>query len=127
MRLAVVGMIIIKFFVMSANLKRFLIHCDTHWCGTDNTFRVLAKSEMDIEDLACDLAFDNFMSYADYDDILEELGYDPEEMSEEFRDEVLSEIDEGEYWHYSIEECTDDEEWNSYTDEIEEIKYPENE
>lgn len=108
-------------------MKRFLIHCSTCWCGTDTTFRVLAKSEFDIEELANTLAYENFMEYANYDDILEELGYDLEEISDEERDAVLSEIDETEYWHSYIEECEDDEEWNSYDDEIIEIKYTENE
>ena len=99
-------------------MKRFLIHCSTFWCGTDNTFRVLAEQEEDILDLASDLAYDNFMAYADYDAILEELGYDHTEISDEKRDEILSEIDEGEYWYYIIEECEDDEEWNNYDDEI---------
>lgn len=126
MKLVAIGMNIIKYFVMSTNLKRFLIHCDTHWCGTDNTFRVLAEKEEDILDLAYDLAYDNFMAYADYDDILEDLGYDPEEISDEERDEILSDIDEGEYWNHIIEECEDDEEWNSYDDEITTIEPIEN-
>ena len=103
---------------MSTDLKRFLIHCDVYWCGMDNTFRVLAKKESDIDDYANDLAYDNFMTYAGYDDILEDLGYDLEELSDEERDEILSDIDECAYWWYDIDECEYDEEWNSYSDEI---------
>jgi hypothetical protein len=84
----------------------------------DNTFRVLAEKESDIEDYACNLAHDNFMDYAGYDDILEDLGYDLEEISDEERDKVLSDIHECDYWWYDIEECEDDEEWNIYDDEI---------
>ena len=111
---------------MSTNLKRFLIHCDVCWCGMDNTFRVLAKKESDIDDYANNLAYENFMNYAGYDDILEDLGYDLEEISDEERDEILSDIDECAYWWYDIEECEDDEEWNSYGDEITTIEPIEN-
>ena len=113
-----VGMNIIKYFVILTDLKRFLIHCDACWCGMDNTFRVLAKEELDIDDYADNLAYDNFMTYADYDDIIEELGYDLDELSDTERDEILSDINECDYWWYDIEECEDDEEWNSYSDEI---------
>lgn len=99
-------------------MKRFFIHCDTCWCGMGNTFRVLAEKESDVEDYACDLAYENFLEYAGYDDILEDLGYDLEEISDEERDKVLSEIQECDYWWYDIEECEDDEEWNIYDDEI---------
>ena len=103
---------------MSTDLKRFLIHCDVCWCGMDNTFRVLAKEESNIDDYAHNLAYENFMSYAGYDDILEELGYDLDELSDTERDEILNEINECDYWWYDIEECEDDEEWNSYGDKI---------
>lgn len=103
-------------------MKRFLIHCDTCWCGMNNTFRVLAEKESDVEDYACDLAYDNFLEYAGYDDILEDLGYDLEEISDEERDKVLSDIQEADYWWYTIEECEDDEEWDNYSDEITELK-----
>ena len=31
---------------------------------------------------------------------------------------MISDICESDYWWYDIEECEDDEEWNSYSDEI---------
>ena len=77
-------------------MKRFLIHVSTYWCGMDDTFRAVAESEMELWDLAEQLAYDNFQSYSCENDIAEEEGYDPDEM----------------------EECEDDEEWNEYSGEI---------
>ena len=48
---------------MSTNLKRFLIHCSTAWCGMDDTFRAVAEKEEDLWELADQLAYENFMSY----------------------------------------------------------------
>lgn len=53
-------------------MKRFLIHVSTYWCGMDNTFRAVAESEMDLWDLAEQLAYDNFQSYSCENDIAEE-------------------------------------------------------
>lgn len=53
-------------------MKRFLIHVSTYWCGMDNTFRAVAESEMDLWDLAEQLAYDNFQSYGCEADIAEE-------------------------------------------------------
>lgn len=41
-------------------MKRFLIHVSTYWCGMDDTFRAVAESEMELWDLAEQLAYDNF-------------------------------------------------------------------
>lgn len=68
-------------------MKRFLIHVSTYWCGMDNTFRAVAESEMDLWDLAEQLAYDNFQSYSCENDIAEEEGYDPDEMEESDWDE----------------------------------------
>lgn len=60
-------------------MKRFLIHVSTYWCGMDNTFRAMAESELDLYDIAQDLAYENFQSYGCEADIAEEEGYDPDE------------------------------------------------
>lgn len=101
---------------MSTNLKRFLIHCTTSWCGMDDTFRVLAEKEEDLWELANQLAYENFMSYGGPELILDD--YDTEDLSEEEIEAILEEIDESAYYGTSIEECEDDEEWNSYIGEI---------
>lgn len=69
-------------------MKRFLIHVSTYWCGMDDTFRAVAESEMELWDLAKQLAYDNFQSYSCENDIAEEEGYDPDEMEESDWDEL---------------------------------------
>lgn len=54
----------------------------------DNTFRAVAESEMDLWDLAEQLAYDNFQSYGCENDIAEEEGYDPDEMTDEDWDKL---------------------------------------
>lgn len=58
-------------------MKRFLIHVDTNWCGEEDTFRAVAESEIELWDIAEQLAYDNFYSYGHDQDIAEEEGYDP--------------------------------------------------
>ena len=60
-------------------MKRFLIHVSTYWCGMDNTFRAEAESELELYEIAEQLAYDNFQSYGCEADIAEEEGYDPDE------------------------------------------------
>lgn len=73
-------------------MKRFLIHVSTYWCGMDDTFRAVAESEMELWDLAEQLAYDNFQSYSCENDIAEEEGYDPDEMEESDWDDIITEI-----------------------------------
>lgn len=117
MKLVAIGMNIIEYFVMSTNLKRFLIHCSTAWCGMDDTFRAVAEKEEDLWELADQLAYENFESYGGIDLILEDY-YDTEDLSEEEIDAILEDKCEADYYYASIEECEDDEEWNDYTGEI---------
>lgn len=63
-------------------MKRFLIHVSTYWCGMDNTFRAEAESELELDEIADQLAYDNFQSYGCEADIAEEEGYDPDEMED---------------------------------------------
>lgn len=90
-------------------MKRFLIHVDTNWCGEEDTFRAVAESEIELWDIAEQLAYDNFYSFGHDQDIAEEEGYDPDEMTDEDWDEMWSRIDETAYYSFSIEECEDDE------------------
>lgn len=99
-------------------MKRFLIHCSTAWCGMDNTFRAVAEKEEDLWELADQMAYDNFMSYGGFEDILEDLGYDTEDLSSEEMEDILADIDESAYYGATIEECEDDEEWNSYSNYV---------
>jgi hypothetical protein len=84
----------------------------------DSTFRAVAESEIELWDLAEQLAYDNFQSYGCESDIAEEEGYDPNEMTDEDWDELWSRVDETAYYDFTIEECEDDDEWNEYSGEI---------
>lgn len=42
---------------------RFLIHVSTNWCGMDQTYRAEADSEMELWDIAEQLAYENFQDY----------------------------------------------------------------
>lgn len=53
-------------------MKRFLIHVDTNWCGEEDTFRAVAESEIELWDIAEQLAYDNFYSFGHDQDIAEE-------------------------------------------------------
>jgi hypothetical protein len=82
----------------------------------DETYRAIAEKEEDLWELADQLAYENFMSYGGPDLILDD--YDTEYMTEDEIETILEDIDESDYYYSSIEECEDDEEWNSYLGEI---------
>ena len=74
-------------------MKRFLIHVSTYWCGMDNTFRAEAESELELDEIADQLAYDNFQSYGCEADIAEEEGYDPDEMEDSDWDKLWETVD----------------------------------
>ena len=82
----------------------------------DDTFRVVAEKEEDLWELADQLAYENFESYGGTDLILDD--YDAEDMTEDEIETILEDIVESAYYYSSIEECEDDEEWNSYSDYV---------
>lgn len=100
-------------------MKRFLIHVSTYWCGMDETYRALAESEVELWDLAEELAYQNFQSYGLDEDIAENEGYNPDEMSEEDWNGMWEVVDESNYYSHNIEEFEgSDEEWEEYGGEI---------
>lgn len=97
------------------DLKRFLITATTNWCGMDQEYAALAEHESDLYDIAEQLAYDNFLSYGLWEDIAEEKGYDPSEMTDEDWDELQSSTDESDYYRCYIDEFDGtEEEWNDY-------------
>lgn len=100
-------------------MKKFLIHVSTSWCGMDDTFRAIAKSEDDLYEIAEQLAYENFQSYGCEDNIAEEEGYDLDEMEDSDWDELWETVDESQYYGFNIEEFEgDDKEWEEYSGEI---------
>lgn len=94
---------------------KFLIHVSTDWCGMDQTYRAEADSEMDLWDIAEQLAYENFLDYSCQDYVAGEYGYDPEDMTEEDWDELWNSANEADYYSYSIEKFEeDDKDWEDY-------------
>lgn len=100
-------------------MKRFLITCDTYWCGTETIYRAEANSELELEDIAEQLAYDNFYEYFDEKDIFDAEGYSYDEMTNAEIEEAYDYIDESGYYWSNIEEFDGtDEEWENYEGEI---------
>lgn len=101
-------------------MKRFLVICDTAWCGTQETFRAIAEDELDnkLEDAAQLAAYDNFISFSM--DVLEEyilpdLFPDVEEYTDSMRAKAEDVVEE--YYSYTIEEWDEErpeKEWSWY-------------
>lgn len=69
-------------------MKRFLIHVSTSWCGMDDTFRAMAENDYELDEIANQLAYENFQFYDCENDIAEEFGYDPDDMEDEDWDKL---------------------------------------
>lgn len=101
---------------------RFLITVGTAFRKSENLFRAIAENEFNLEDLANQLAYNNFISYGFDNEIAIDNGYDPSEMTESDWDELWDFVDESEYYYYSIELFSGtNEEWNEIGGEIYEI------
>lgn len=96
-------------------MKKFLITVSTDWCGENQSYRIEAESEHDIEELAEEIAYDNWEQYDHLEDIAEELGYDVENMTDVDWDYVWDQAYQNPSWYSSIEEFEGtEEEWNRY-------------
>jgi len=94
------------------NFKRFLITTDADWCGMDEEYGAYALCKEDLYDLAQMTAYDNYFSYGGDALLLDEYFPDREETTDEMLD-YIAEISE-EYYNYSIEDFTEDDEyWES--------------
>lgn len=100
-------------------MKRFLIHVDTEWVGTDETYRAEAESREDLYEIAEQLALENFLVCGFEETIAEEHGYDPDKMTDDDWNELWDTIDESEYYSWTIEEFKGtNEEWEEYGGQI---------
>ena len=100
-------------------MKRFLIHVETEWVGTDETYRAEAESREDLYEIAEQLALENFLACGFEETIAEERGYDPDKMTDDDWNELWDTIDESEYYSWTIEEFKGtNEEWEEYGGQI---------
>lgn len=95
-------------------MKKFIIRVTTNWCGMDQEYAAKAKKEEDLYCLAEDLAYSNFSDFCCRDDIYVEYDKDPDEMTLEEIEEFWQEVNEEDYYGWSIEEVNTpelEEEW----------------
>lgn len=71
-------------------MKKFVITVDTCWCGMDKEYPAIADSEVDLWDVAEELAYQNFNDFELQEDIAEEHGYTIEEMNNKDWEELQS-------------------------------------
>lgn len=100
-------------------MKRFLIHVETEWVGTEEIYRAEAESREDLYEIAEQLALENFLACGFEETIAEEHNYDPDMMTDSDWDELWDIVDESEYYSWTIEEFKGtDEEWEEYGGQI---------
>lgn len=100
-------------------MKRYIIHCSTDWCGMEHDYRAEAESELELEDMAEQLAYDNWESYGCQNLHAILMGYDIDHMNDEDWDLVYDDIAECPSYSYSIEEFNGtEEEWNELDDPL---------
>lgn len=95
-------------------MKRWLITCDTNWCGTESIYSAIADTEEELVDIVEQLAYDNFNDLAGgFESVLEELFPDEEEYTEEMENEAMDK--EHEFYTAVIREWDlPEEEWSWY-------------
>lgn len=99
-------------------MKRFLIHVSTNWSGMDDIFRAMAENELELNEIANQLAYGNFQSY-ECEDYIAEEGYDSDKMKGSDWYKLWEMVDESQYYNFTIEEFEgNDEEWEEYGGEI---------
>ena len=84
-------------------MNKYLIYCYTNWCREEEYYSAIANNELELEDIAEELAYELFESYDGISKILDELGYSEDELDDEELDKILMSIDESEYYGYNIE------------------------
>lgn len=95
-------------------MKRWLITCDTSWCGTETIYSAIANTQEELIDIAEELSYENFNDLGGgFNSVLEELFPDEEEYTEEMENEAMDK--EHEFYSVVINEWNlPEEEWDWY-------------
>ena len=95
-------------------MKRWLITCDTSWCGTETIYSAIANTQEELIDIAEELSYENFNDLGGgFNSVLEELFPDEEEYTEEMENEAMNK--EHEFYSVVISEWDlPEEEWDWY-------------
>ena len=95
-------------------MKKWLITCDTSWCGTETIYSAIANTQEELIDIAEELSYENFNDLGGgFNSVLEELFPDEEEYTEEMENEAMNK--EHEFYSIVISEWNlPEEEWDWY-------------
>ena len=95
-------------------MKRWLITCDTSWCGTETIYSAIANTQEELIDIAEELSYENFNDLGGgFNSVLEELFPYEEEYTEEMENEAMDK--EHEFYSVVISEWNlPEEEWDWY-------------
>lgn len=94
-------------------MNKYLITCSTNWCGMDNSFTAIAKTQDELDSIANELAYENFTNFGGFDLILELLYPEEDEYTEDMMEDAV-EV-EGEYYGFTIDLFDEDEDdWDDY-------------
>ena len=95
-------------------MKRWLITCDTSWCGTETIYSAIANTQEELIDIAENLSYENFNDLGGgFESVLEELFPDEEEYTEDMENEAMDK--EHEFYSVVISEWNlPEEEWDWY-------------
>ena len=95
-------------------MKRWLITCDTSWCGTETIYSAIANTQEELIDIAEELSYENFNDLGGgFESVLEELFPDEEEYTEDMENEAMDK--EHEFYSVVISEWNlPEEEWDWY-------------
>lgn len=89
-------------------MKKFIITVDTNWCGMTEEYAVEANEDLDLDRVAQELAYENYLSYGCDEYLLELLFPDVEKYTDEMYDEMYDV--EGDYYSYEIKEVDESDE-----------------
>ena len=89
-------------------MKKFIIKVDTDCFGTEEYYSAVAESELELEELAQQLAYENLHSFDYIEWIAQDLFEDYDEITDEMMEEIYE--SEGEYCSYTIEEVNEEDE-----------------
>ena len=89
-------------------MNKYIIKVDTYWCGTDQSYAAIAKSEEDLYDLAQELAYENLTSLDYINWIADELFDEYDDLTDEMLDKIYDV--ESDYYHYLITKVNEENE-----------------
>lgn len=85
------------------SFKKYILHVETYWCGEDNDYAIIADENSDIDNFCQDVAYNNFMEYSGFDEVLNTLFPEQDGIYTEEQIDEANDV-EGEYYSWTLEE-----------------------